>query len=55
MLAAATDRELARHVQYHKTKNRILRAKLPERITVTAQERLGYSSSASPWARPLGS
>jgi hypothetical protein len=26
MLAAATDRDLARHVQYLKTENRILRA-----------------------------
>lgn len=38
-LAAATDRELARMVEYLKEENRILRSKLPERITVTARER----------------
>jgi putative transposase len=39
MLANATDRELARQVQYLKAENRILRDKLPNRITVTAAER----------------
>jgi putative transposase len=39
MLAHATDRELARQIQYLKAENRILRDKLPKRITVTAQER----------------
>lgn len=39
LLAAATDRELATHVQYLKEENRILRSKLPDRITVTPQER----------------
>jgi putative transposase len=38
-LASATDRELARMVEYLKEENRILRSKLPERITVTPQER----------------
>jgi putative transposase len=38
-LAAATDRELARMVEYLKAENRILRDKLPKRITVTAPER----------------
>ena len=35
----ATDRELARQVQYLKEENRILRDKLPKRITVSAGER----------------
>jgi putative transposase len=38
-LAAATDRELARMVEYLKAENRILRDKLPKRINVTASER----------------
>ena len=39
MLANATDRELARQVQYLKAENRLLRDRLPRRINVTAQER----------------
>ncbi|MGH7173818.1 MAG: integrase, partial [Gemmataceae bacterium] len=39
MLATAADRELARQVHYLKTENRILRSKLPKRISVTAGER----------------
>jgi putative transposase len=39
LLAAATDRELARVVEYLKAENRILRAKLPGRVAVTARER----------------
>jgi putative transposase len=39
MLANATDRELARQIQYLKTENRILRDKLPKRLTITATER----------------
>src|SRR5215470_6594469 len=38
-LAAATDRELARVVEYLKAENRILRDRLPKRIIVTARER----------------
>ena len=39
ILAAATDRELARQVKFLKVENEILRSKLPARITVTAKER----------------
>src|SRR5262249_11694408 len=39
MLANATDRELARQIQYLKAEKRILRDKLPKRITVTTAER----------------
>jgi putative transposase len=50
LLAAATDRELARLAQYLKAENRILRDKLPERITVTAQERQRLLK----YGKPLG-
>jgi hypothetical protein len=50
MLAAATDRELARQVQYLKAENRILRDKLPQRITVTPQERQRLLK----YGKPLG-
>ncbi|MEY4384744.1 MAG: hypothetical protein RLY20_27 [Verrucomicrobiota bacterium] len=39
VLAQATDRELARMVEYLKAENRILRSKLPERIDVTNAEK----------------
>jgi putative transposase len=39
MLASLTRQELARQVQFLKTENRILRSKLPARITVTPEER----------------
>lgn len=38
-LARATDRELARQVQYLKVENRILRDMLPRRLTITSRER----------------
>lgn len=39
LLASVTQKELARYIQYLKTENRILRDKLPKRITVTPLER----------------
>jgi putative transposase len=39
LLANATHRELARQVRYLKAENRILRDKLPKRITITPAER----------------
>jgi len=50
MLATATDRELARQIQYLKIENRILRDKLPKRLTVTAQERQRLLK----YGKPLG-
>jgi putative transposase len=39
LFASSTDSELARMVEYLKAENRILRDKLPKRLTVTARER----------------
>ena len=39
LLTQATDRELGRMVRYLKEKNRIFRARLPERINVIRKER----------------
>lgn len=39
MLATATDRQLAKQVQYLKAENRILRNLLGQRVLVTPQER----------------
>ena len=50
LLARATDRELARQVQFLKVENRILRDKLPERITIRRAER----SRLLKFGRPLG-
>src|SRR5262249_28873583 len=38
-LSAATDKELARMVEFLKAENQILRSKLPRRVAVTPQER----------------
>ena len=39
LVARATEWELARYVEYLKAENRILRSKLPKRVTVTVTER----------------
>lgn len=39
LIASATDRELAKYVEYLKHENQILRARLPKQIHTTAQER----------------
>ena len=39
LLASATDKQLARYLQFLKAENRILRWKLPRRIPVSLQER----------------
>lgn len=51
LLSAATDRELVRMVEYLKAENRILRDKLPARITVTPRERVRLVR----FGTPLGS
>jgi putative transposase len=39
VLAHATDRQLAKYVQYLKAENQILRSKLPKRLLTTPAER----------------
>ena len=39
VIAGATQKELARQIQYVKVENEVLRAKLPARITITPKER----------------
>jgi len=39
LLAQATDKQLAKYIQYLKVENRTLRRKLPKRITITPEER----------------
>ena len=39
LIASATDRELAKYVQFLKEENKILRARLPERLVATDQEK----------------
>jgi putative transposase len=50
LLAGATDRQLARQVQYLKAENRILRDRLPARISVTPSERQRLLK----YGKPLG-
>ncbi len=39
VIAKSTDKELARQVSYLKAENRILRSRLPARISLTQQEK----------------
>jgi putative transposase len=39
LIASATDRELAKYVEYLKYENKILRARLPKQIHTTTEER----------------
>jgi len=39
LIARATDRELARYLEFLRAENRILRARLPTKIMVTPRER----------------
>jgi putative transposase len=50
LLAHATDRELARQVQYLKNENRVLRARLPKHIMTTPAERARLLK----YGRPVG-
>jgi len=47
LLSHATDRQLARMVEYLKAENRLLRDRLPKRLRVTVQERRRLAKSAS--------
>ncbi len=50
LLAHATDRELARQIQYLKNENRVLRARLPQHSVTTPAER----DRPLKYGRPLG-
>ena len=50
LIATSTEKELAAHVEYLKAENRVLRAKLPNRITVSPAER----QQLIKYGRPLG-
>lgn len=50
LLAAATDRQLAKYVEYLKAENRVLRDRLPKRIILTPRERNRLVKAG----RPLG-
>jgi len=54
LIAGATQKELARQVQYLKVENRILRSKLPMRVPVTAQERSRLVRFGARLGRVLG-
>ena len=45
-LTQATDRELGRMVRYLKEENRLLRARLPQRINITTRSGTDCSDSA---------
>jgi putative transposase len=53
VLAAATDRELARQVKFLKVENEILRSRLPARIEVTPQERRRLAKFGAKLGRAL--
>ncbi len=50
LIASATDRELARYIEYLKHENKILRARLPKQIHTTTRER----ETLIKFGRPLG-
>ena len=39
LIASATDKELAKYVEYLKRENKILRGRLPKQVHTTAEER----------------
>jgi putative transposase len=56
LIARATDRELARYLEFLKVENRILRARLPKHIIVTPRERqrlLRYGRKLGPAIKDL--
>jgi hypothetical protein len=55
LLAQATDRQLARIVEYLKVENRLLRDQLPTRLRVTLQSVADWLSWAGRWALRFGS
>ena len=53
LLARSTQPQLIRYVEYLKTENRILRSKLPKRITITPAERQKLVKVGKPLGRAI--
>ena len=53
VIAYATDKQLARYLEYLKIENRILRNKLPKRITITQAERKELVKHGKPLGKAI--
>lgn len=53
VLAYATDKQLARYLEYLKVENRILRHKLPKRIMITTAERKQLVKHGKPLGKAI--
>jgi putative transposase len=53
VLAYATDKQLAKYLEYLKVENRILRSKLPKRITITPSERAKLVKHGKPLGKAI--
>ena len=53
VLAYATDKQLAKYLEYLKVENRILRSKLPKRITITTSERKQLVKHGKPLGKAI--
>ena len=53
LLAYATDKQLAKYLEYLKVENRILRNKLPKRITITLAERKQLIKHGKPLCKAI--
>jgi putative transposase len=53
LIASATDRELAKYVEYLKEENKILRARLPGQIHTKPEERKRLIKFGKPLGRPF--
>jgi hypothetical protein len=53
LLAHATDKSLAKYLEYLKIENRILRNKLPRRITITPSERAKLVKHGKPLGKAI--
>jgi putative transposase len=52
LIASATDRELAKYVQFLKEENKILRSRVKGQVHTKPEERDDYSSLARFWVEP---
>ena len=53
LIASATDRELAKYVEYLKHENKILRARLPKQVHSTHDERQTLLKYGKGWGRAI--